>query len=72
MSDSLTTDPRRLAAHLRSRLNAEKGSWREIAEAAGLTYSWVTKFGNGELNNPTIGKLQRLYEYFYPGSSEAA
>jgi hypothetical protein len=36
------------------------GHLRLIAKASGLSYSWVNKFGRGEITNPTINSLQAI------------
>lgn len=45
---------------LRSRLIAQRGKFRQIRNASGLTDSWLSKFANAAIQNPTISKLDRL------------
>jgi len=46
----------------RERLNDLKGRWPEIAEASGVSYSWLQKFARSEITNPTIGTLQAVVD----------
>ena len=43
-----------------ARLNSLKGHWPTIAKAAGLSYSWMSKFARGEVVNPTSLRLDAL------------
>lgn len=45
---------------LRARLIAQRGKYRQICELSGLTDSWVSKFANRAIQNPTVSKLDRL------------
>jgi len=38
-------------------------SLQDIADAVGLSYSWVCKFSGGSLENPSYKKLQALHDY---------
>ena len=41
----------------------EKGRWQALAEASGVSYSWITKFGGNRLaGTPNMGTLQKLAE----------
>jgi hypothetical protein len=47
----------------KTRLRRHEGKYAELArQTPGLSYSWLTKFANGEADNPTVGSLQRLIE----------
>lgn len=59
------TSPNSTRELLRERLNSHKGEWRVIAEESGLGYSWLSKFADGRITNPTTDKLETLYQYFY-------
>lgn len=48
---------------VRSLLKQRKGHWRKIADAAGVSYSWVCKFAGGEIPNPGYARLQRLHDH---------
>lgn len=58
MEDSLDTEVKTL-------LDARKGNWQTIAEdpAAGVSYSWLSKFVNGHIDNPGYATLKRLRDY---------
>lgn len=60
----MNNSPIEAAADLRGRLLELKGQWPKVARDAGLDYSWLSKFGQGQISNPTVAKLQRLHEYF--------
>lgn len=47
----------------RQRLKARLGQYPVIVRETGLTYSWLQKFANGRINNPTINSLDRLIQY---------
>ena len=48
-------------------LQARKGQWRQIANATGLDYSWLTKLGQGKINDPGVRKIQILSDYMGKG-----
>lgn len=50
-------------------LAACKGSWAEIArelepDNTVSFYSWLTKFTQGVIREPSVNKVQRLFDYF--------
>ncbi len=34
-----------------------------VAVATGLSYSWIVTFAADRMRNPSVNKVQRLYEY---------
>lgn len=50
----------KLDTAIRARLAARKGGWLEIAERAGVSHSWMSKFMNGHIKNPGIRTLEKL------------
>lgn len=42
-------------------LNARKGDWQAVAEASGVSYSWLSKFANGHIGNPGFATLMKLH-----------
>jgi transcriptional regulator with XRE-family HTH domain len=36
----------------------------QLAELSGVTYSWLTKFVDGRIQNPTVANLQKLEKVF--------
>jgi transcriptional regulator with XRE-family HTH domain len=44
-------------------LQARKGTWREIAAACGVSYSWLTKVAQGHIKNPSIKQLEAVDSY---------
>lgn len=45
---------------VRELLNARRGEWEAIATAAGVSYSWVSKFMNDHIPNPGNTTLKKL------------
>lgn len=41
-------------------LNARRGEWPRVAIAAQVSYSWLSKFANGHIDNPGYRTLKRL------------
>ena len=41
-------------------LDARRGDWQAVAEQSGVSYSWLSKFANGHINNPGFGTLVKL------------
>lgn len=56
MSTSLDSD-------VRAALIARKGDWQAIAQGSEVSYSWLSKFVNGHIDNPGFGTLTKLHEY---------
>ena len=54
--------PDELIERARERLNAHRGRIMQIAESAGVSYSWATKFAQGNMDNPTIRQLAALID----------
>lgn len=45
---------------VRAGLESRRGAWQELAKAAGVSHSWISKFVRGEIGNPGFRTLQRL------------
>jgi transcriptional regulator with XRE-family HTH domain len=45
---------------VRELMNARKREWESIAEKAGVSYSWVSKFMNNRIPNPGNTTLKKL------------
>lgn len=43
-------------------LKARKGDWQGVATASGVSYSWLSKFVNGHIQNPGFGTLVKLHD----------
>lgn len=41
-------------------LHKHKGQYRQIAEATGLDYDWLTQVSQGRIKDPGIKKMERL------------
>jgi transcriptional regulator with XRE-family HTH domain len=55
-------EPDQLIEKTRERLNSHRGRILQIAESAGVSYSWATKFAQGNVDNPTIRQLAALID----------
>jgi hypothetical protein len=44
-------------------LRASEETAFTVAEETGLTYSWIVAFAGNRMRNPSVSKVQRLYEY---------
>jgi len=49
-----------LLEFVRSGLNARKGQWREIGEAADVPYDTLSKIARGANKEPGVLKVQRI------------
>lgn len=56
MSTSLDTD-------VRAALEQRKGDWQTVAKESGVSYSWISKFMNGHIDNPGFTTLKELHGY---------
>ena len=45
---------------IRSRLEARRGEWPDIAKQAGVSHSWLSQFMRGLIPNPGIRTLEKL------------
>lgn len=45
---------------LQTRLQRRRGEWPSIAQAAGLSYWWVMKVGQGKIAEPGLRKVEKL------------
>lgn len=58
-------------------LAACKGQWAEIArelepENTVSYYSWLTKLAQGTIREPSVNKVQRLFDYFSAADERAS
>jgi len=44
-------------------LQSKKGKWPAIADASGLNYWWIQRFGQGRIPTPSHQKIKKLSEY---------
>jgi len=47
---------------LRLDLAARRHEWAKIAKHAKCSYSWIAKFENGTIDNPTVKSLERVQQ----------
>ena len=50
-------------------LDGATGDLRAVATACDLNYDWVLKVKQGRIREPSVTKIQRLYDHFYPPRS---
>lgn len=54
-------------------LEARRGDWLTVAKGSGVSYSWLSKFANGHIDNPGYATLKRLRDYLTaPVAQQAA
>lgn len=61
-----------LDTQVRAELVRQKGDWQVIADESGVSYSWLSKFVNGHIDNPGFGTLKKLHEYLRMRAATAA
>lgn len=47
----------------RQMLKDSQKSLPEIYKESGIPFYWLRKFASGEIKNPSVNRVQRLYEY---------
>jgi transcriptional regulator with XRE-family HTH domain len=60
-----------LDIEVREALQARKGDWQRIASESGVSYSWLSKFVNGHIENPGFGTLKGLHAYLTTAAVQA-
>jgi transcriptional regulator with XRE-family HTH domain len=68
--DMSTSQP--LDLEVRELLGARKGEWQSIASQSGISYSWLSKFFNGHIDNPGYQTLRSLHAVLAMPQTEAA
>jgi transcriptional regulator with XRE-family HTH domain len=53
-------------------LEARRGEWQVIAEDAGVSHSWLSKFVNGHIPNPGLATLKKVHEAVERRSTDKA
>jgi len=49
---------------LRGKLEQVKGAWPKVADAVGVSTSWIHQFMNGRIAEPGHKKIQALEKWF--------
>lgn len=49
-----------LVSGFRERLVRFRGQYRQFCNETGVDYSWLSKFANGKIPNPTVQSLEDL------------
>jgi len=60
-----------LDTEIREALEARKGDWAAISAGANVSYSWLSKFVNGHIENPGYATLVKLRDYLNGTNAEA-
>lgn len=57
--------PDDLITEVTNLLNSRRGEWQQIAAdpLSGVSYSWLSKFANGHIENPGYVTLRTLRDY---------
>lgn len=61
-----------LDVEVRDLLGARKGEWQSVASKAGISYSWLSKFFNGHIDNPGYQTLRTLHAVLVKSAEEIA
>ena len=48
---------------IKALLHERRGDWQAVADGSGVSYSWLSKFVNGHIENPGYGTLRKLEQY---------
>ncbi|RUR68663.1 hypothetical protein EJP67_16495 [Variovorax guangxiensis] len=64
--------PKPLDIEVRELLGARKGEWLSIAKHSGVSYSWLSKFFNGHIDNPGYQTLCSLHAVLTQRSASEA
>lgn len=43
-------------------LEVRRGDWLTVSKVSGVSYSWLSKFANGNIRNPGFETLKKLSE----------
>jgi transcriptional regulator with XRE-family HTH domain len=49
-----------LDTQLKASLDKRRGDWKQIADASGISYSWLSQFVRDKIPNPGYATLQKL------------
>jgi transcriptional regulator with XRE-family HTH domain len=60
-----------LDIEVRRLLEARKGDWQSVAAKTDVSYSWLSKFFNGHIENPGYQTLKKLHEYLVAAEASA-
>lgn len=52
-------------------MNQHRGQWKAIAPSSGVSYSWLSKFARGCIDNPGYATLRRVQMLLREGPSIA-
>lgn len=58
-----TRTPTPLDTEVKTLLNARRGDWQTVAKQTEVSYSWLSKFMNGHIDNPGYLTLVKLRDY---------
>jgi transcriptional regulator with XRE-family HTH domain len=57
-------DIRTRIAELRAYVRAHELSQEKLAREAGISYSWLSKFAQGQIDNPRAETIAKLEDYW--------
>lgn len=58
-----TLEPESLMATTMELLKARQQPLTEIQSATGISFYWLRRFLGGEFSDPSVNRVQKLYEY---------
>lgn len=50
--------------YVKRNLESTKGRWPDVAEGSGVPISTLRKIAQGQIVDPSVGKIQALHDYF--------
>ena len=59
-----------LDTRVKALLEARRGEWQAVADGSGISYSWLSKFSNGHIDNPGYATLKKLLAYLDPQAAD--
>lgn len=68
MRSTIKSPPPSLADEVRRALHKRKGKFPKVSAATGISHSWLYKFSDGKLLNPSYEYLRRLADLFATGT----
>lgn len=62
-TEKVFDEPQSLMHRTQQLLIHHKLSCLDVYKETGINYHWLKKFENGDFNNPSVNRVQSLYEF---------
>ncbi len=53
-------------------LNKRRGDWAAVSYHSGMSYSWISKFVNGHIDNPGYATLRNMRDFLLKADEPVA